>query len=42
MTDELHFWQLIMNGLLLFAYTTMESVSGSYMTKSKMYKTIRR
>lgn len=27
---ELHFWQLIMNGLLSFAYTTMESVSGSY------------
>lgn len=30
MTDELYFWQLIMNGILSFAYTIMESVSGSY------------
>lgn len=31
MTDELHLWQLSMNGSMSFAYTTMESESGSYM-----------
>lgn len=34
MTDELHLWQLSMNGSMSFAYTTMESESGSYETVS--------